>query len=245
VPEEQELPRISAIASSARWTSCALSTYIFVRKPEMIMSEPEALSTLLQDMPKLHNWGGEWSSGGTWPALVRLMLGYAFEHGPEQAHIVETGAGLSTLAFLTRKPASLQTFAIEPDLIDRVKQEADRRAIDLAPVNFHIGPSEVLLPKFALDKDPFVTFAFIDGGHGFTTVWCDFTYINYMMKEGGVLAVDDTQLLSCQTLALYLRSSPNFTTLDKGKTWIFRKTSSVRLEPDFGASPYILSGSLA
>ena len=54
-------------------------------------------------------------------------------------------------------------------------------------------PSEIFLPKLVEQGRRF-DFAFIDGNHRFDNAFVDLVFINKLLKPGGVMAVDDTEL---------------------------------------------------
>ncbi|MBF6560186.1 MAG: class I SAM-dependent methyltransferase [Candidatus Binataceae bacterium] len=68
-------------------------------------------------------------------------------------------------------------------------------------VEFHQEPSEIFLPKLVEQGRRF-DFAFIDGDHRFDGAFVDLVFIHKLLKPGGVMAVDDTELdavhLACQ-----------------------------------------------
>jgi len=60
------------------------------------------------------------------------------------------------------------------------------------------------LPQLAANSrrfDPFLDFALIDGCHGWPTCLVDLEYANTMLKAGGYLLIDDTQLHSVKEMA--------------------------------------------
>ena len=60
-------------------------------------------------------------------------------------------------------------------------------------VEFHEEGSEIVLPRLLADGRTF-DLAFLDGNHRFEGVFLDLIYSGRLLKEGGIVFVDDTQL---------------------------------------------------
>jgi len=203
-----------------------------------------AFSKLIELYPKLHCWAGEWSHGG----FDRHMLGelFAFLEGvgltSPGKRFLETGAGLSTLLFLCTQPASVNTICVEePDFFKRLHESRSRLSLPAEPLIIDVGSSETILPRVVLDQEAFLDFCLIDGGHGWPTVFVDFCYAAYALKQHGYLAIDDTQLYSVKQLVDFLSEQPGWKKVrDWGKLVIFQKQYVDRLLPDFGGQPYVL-----
>jgi predicted O-methyltransferase YrrM len=60
-------------------------------------------------------------------------------------------------------------------------------------IDYHSEPSEIFLPKMVEQGRQF-DFAFIDGDHRFDGAFVDVVFVNKLLKPGGVMAVDDTEL---------------------------------------------------
>ncbi len=67
-------------------------------------------------------------------------------------------------------------------------------------IEFHPEPSEIFLPKLVEQGRQF-DFAFVDGDHRFDGAFVDLVFVNKLLKPGGVMAVDDTELLDAVHLA--------------------------------------------
>jgi len=202
---------------------------------------------LLDKMPRLHCWNGEWVHGGFDRAFLVRWLDLLRREGLDRPgrRFLETGSGLSTLAFLATDPAEVITVA-GPDepLAGRIRAEAAALAFPLGALRLETGFSELRLPRIVLDRAPFVDLALIDGGHGWPTVFVDFFHASYALKQHGLLAVDDRQLHSVRELVEMLRAQPGWEVVDEpGRMVVFRKTYAQRMLPDFGGQPYILERS--
>ena len=70
----------------------------------------------------------------------------------------------------------------------------------------------------------------------------DFVSLNYLLKTGGLLAIDDLQLGSCRLLCeMLIQPGGDFTLLDRcGKLAVLRKDTARRLPADFSAQGPLL-----
>lgn len=194
---------------------------------------------LIQDDPKLHNWGNGLQSGGVSGDILRVLAAYLAEFGEGKVRTLETGTGLSTLVFAAANPA--RHFAINPDtaLRARIYAEAANRGISMDNVEYHEQFSEYVLPDLA--KANIVDVALIDGGHGWPAVFVDFCFANIMLRPGGIMVVDDILLFPCTQLYMLLKHQPGWK-LERtvySKTAFFRKEWDQKLLPDFGGQPYL------
>lgn len=199
----------------------------------------QQIEILIKEDPKLHDWGKGPQSGGLGGDILRTLAGYLSEFGEGKFTSLETGAGLSTLVFAAAKPA--KHFAVNPDagLRARIFAEAERRGISMANVEYHEQFNEYLLPDLA--KANVIDIALVDGGHGWPSVFVDFCYANMMLRQGGIMIVDDILLYPCTQLYMLLKHQPGWK-LEKtlySKTAFFRKEWDQKLLPDFGGQPYL------
>ena len=206
------------------------------------MPHAPASTALLDNLPKLHFWDGKPQVGGLNRQVANcLMDGVASIESPR---VLETGAGASTLLFLTMAPASLTSIAPDDRLRQRIFEEAGLRDIDANPLRFLVERSEVALPRLALDGES-IDVAFIDGNHGWPAVFVDFCYMNMMLRRGGILFVDDLQLHSVAQLFLLLRQQPEFElTRFENKMAMFTKVSDAKFLPDWRQEPFVASSSM-
>jgi len=202
---------------------------------------------LLARMPSLHCWDGVWNRGGFDRSLLAEWLEILGREGLTRPgrRFLETGAGLSTLAFLATDPAEvISVVGPDPELADRIRAAATELDLPTGALRLETSRSELALPRLVLDREPFVDAALIDGGHGWPTVFVDFCYASYALRQGGLLALDDRQLHSVRELIEFLRRQPGWELLaEPGRMAIFRKTYVQRMLPDFGGQPYVLERS--
>jgi predicted O-methyltransferase YrrM len=122
--------------------------------------------------------------------------------GLEPASTIEVGMGwgLSTLHILE---AMVENGGVrQPHIImDPFQQRAYHNVALLVLreagadqfIDYHSEPSEIFLPKLVEQGRQF-DFAFIDGDHRFDGAFVDVVFVNKLLKPGGVMAVDDTEL---------------------------------------------------
>jgi hypothetical protein len=203
---------------------------------------PITLTEYLDNMPNLHTWddGATWNTGG----FSRYYLDPVHEllaPAGKRLSFIETGAGNSTIFFLMHCPARVVSIAPDGQLFDRIRSYCTEHRISDAPLEQYVEGSQWALPRIAVRSDPVFDFALVDGQHGWPMVFVDFYYVNYLVRPGGFIMLDDTQLYSVNELVKLLREQPGYeVALDMGKVVVFRKTAVQRELPDFGGQPYII-----
>jgi precorrin-6B methylase 2 len=205
----------------------------------MVVSNAASKSAheLLTNLPKLHVWGGKARVGGLNEAIGNRII--AELESRDSPHVLETGAGASTLLFLCLEPRALTSIAPDDSLRARIFEEAKSRGIATDVLRFLSDRSEVVLPRLA-DEHETIDAALIDGNHGWPAVFVDFCYTNRMLRKGGVLFVDDVQLHSVSQLYLLLRQQEEFELVAfDGKFATFRKVRDHEFLPDWRAEPFI------
>jgi methyltransferase family protein len=238
VPFYQTFQRLVAARDAARSTGGVAAV------PREL---PITLNEYLDNMPNLHTWdeGVTWNTGGfsryyfdpVHELLCRTGEGLSF---------IETGAGNSTIFLLMHSPARVVSIAPDGHLFDRIRSYCTEHGISDAPLEKYVEGSQWALPRIAARSDPVFDFALVDGQHGWPMVFVDFHYINYVVRPGGLIMLDDTQLHSVNELVKLLREQPGYeVALDMGKAIVFRKTAVQRELPDFGGQPYIVQCSNA
>jgi hypothetical protein len=203
----------------------------------------------LAQLPRLHSWDGgqTWDPGGFWPEQLRPLHGFLRDNLPEGARTLETGAGNTTITTLFLRPARHVAICPDAALFGRITAYCDTHRIDRRALEPIVDVSEWQLPRMAeatREGGASLDLGIIDGGHNFPQLFIDFFYINFMLREGGFLLVDDLQLHSCKELARLLSEQPGFeVALDLGKSLLFRKRTAARDLGDWGNSPYVVRAS--
>jgi Methyltransferase domain len=208
------------------------------------VAEPATLAparALLDNLPKLHYWGGAEQVGGLNAVIGDRMITELGHY--DSPRVIETGAGATTLLFCCLDPGALVSIAPNAELRDRIFAEASKREIALTRLFFVCDRSETALPRIAADRNRFDV-GLIDGSHNWPSVFVDFCYINMMMPAGGTLFVDDTHLYSVSQLFQLLQRQEQFefVALDH-KMATFRKLVDRPFLPEWNGEPYIAENS--
>lgn len=207
--------------------------------PATAADRAERALAFLQDLPTVHERGtAPAHSGGLNPRLGKVMVEEIEKLGSPAT--IETGAGCSTILFLMLGCSSVTAIAPDAKLGTRIRQESVDRGLDLAPLRYLDDRSERALPKLALDEGVRCQVAFIDGNHGWPSVFVDFCYLNLMLDQGGVLFIDDVHIYACSQLMLLLAAQPEYELVRQdGKMATFRKLTSGDFLPDWRGEPFI------
>jgi hypothetical protein len=205
---------------------------------------------LLADPPAFHWWDGAPKKGGFDAELLEFVERAIVAAGALDGVACETGAGLSSVWLLCLGLREVHSFCDRAEVCARIDEFLRPFPDEQARWRCHIGPSQLTLPPHALQAaSPSADFCLIDGGHGLDTVFNDFVYLNYILKPGGLLAIDDIQLGSCRLLYEWLsQSKTGFAIMERTpKLAILRKVVDQRFAGDFGwQMPFLerLSGCL-
>lgn len=204
------------------------------------------IEAFLADVPLLHTWdnGATWNTGGFFPENLRELHEFVHAELPAASHILETGAGNSTICFLLTSPRRLVSIAPDAVLFDRIRAYCAHNGIPTGPLEAHVNGSEWALPKLAStlrEQPPCFDFILIDGCHNWPMVFVDFFYGNYMLKTGGCLMIDDVQLHSVKELARMLVEQPDFRMERRlSESLIFRRVTDRRTLDEWTSIPYIV-----
>lgn len=200
----------------------------------------------LGSIPNLHTWDGgkTWVTGGFADHQLREFRRLVDLCGGENATILETGAGNSTITFLYAKPKKIISVDPDPELADRITTFCREHEIDSSRLDFRVGRSEWVLPDLA-KTDLEIDLALIDGCHSWPAVFVDFCYVYVMLRVGGLFLLDDVQLYSVGELARLLESEPARFAMEKkiGKTTVFKKLMDEQFLPEWDFQPYIVERS--
>jgi len=203
---------------------------------------------LLEAPPAFHYWNGTPQIGGLDASMLEFIERAITAAGALKGIACETGAGLSSVWLLGLGLREVHSFCNRSEVCERIGEFLRPFPDEQARWLCHIGPSQLTLPPHAIEAESSsVDFCLIDGGHGLDNVFNDFVYLNYLLKPGGLLAIDDLQLGSCRLLVEWL-AQPNlgYAVVDRvSKLVVLRKETDRRLVGDFGLqSPFLerLSG---
>ena len=199
------------------------------------------LKDLLNNPPVLHR------DGDGNPVSYHLneeVLAFLDENVRGDSKTLETGAGVSTILFAMK---GTEHICMVPDReqVERIKEYCSRNKISAQRVDFKIDKSESALPKLESGRFDLVL---IDGNHAFPTPFIDWYYTAPVLKTGGMLVIDDTQLWTGETLRNFLLSEPewelkkDFSNRNIG-TSVFIKLKEGSEQKWWGEQPYLVSHS--
>ena len=83
-------------------------------------------------------------------------------------------------------------------------------------VEFYAEESQIVLPRL-LAEGRELDFVFLDGNHRFEAVFCDLFYSGRLLREGGTVFVDDTQLPGVRRAIDFYIANLGWATEDRGK----------------------------
>jgi hypothetical protein len=156
------------------------------------------VATLLTDPPRLHRdkAGTPIFFGKISDQVARVLD----RHVTKRSRTLETGAGISTLIFAL-KGAKHTCVVPVPDLVERIKEWCNENGISTKNIEFVVERSEIALPRMS-PKD--LDLVLVDGAHAFPMPCIDWFYTAPALKTGGLMIIDDTQLISGQLMKDFL-----------------------------------------
>jgi predicted O-methyltransferase YrrM len=187
------------------------------------MNSKVIFERLLEENPRLHyideNIAQEQSDYKVYRKNLKIQAGsvnwsvnpkvisYLQEIVQNNHRTLETGSGHTTVAFATLAShhISINPNKTECGLIQDYMQKLD---IPLDRVEFLNESSDTALIK--LDPNECIDVAFIDGCHGFPFPILDWHYIDFHLKEGGILGVDDIDIPAVTVLCDFLRRNETY-----------------------------------
>lgn len=171
--------------------------------------------------------------------LSRAMLEFIEAHARADGCTLETGAGYSTVAFAI---TGVTHTAIQPDArqVRAIREFCEDHGINLDRVSFEVGPSDRILPSL---RCPPLDLALIDGLHGFPAPLIDWAYIAPLLRVGGLLIVDDTDIWTGGVLRDFLVAEPDWQLETElvPRAAVFRKTGAGAGMKDWPSQPYVVA----
>ena len=198
------------------------------------------LADVLRDPPKPHrDAGGQQFLMGLLPAPLTFIT----EHVAGASATLETGCGISTVAFAL---TGARHWTITPAGAEfKIVQDYCRaRGIATEQLTLVEAFSEMALPSLRV---PPLDLVLIDGRHGFPAPFIDWYYTAAQLKCGGYLIVDDTWLWSCQMLRDFLLAQPQwaFVTEYEQRTAVFKKLADGAESAEWIDQPLVARGGRA
>jgi hypothetical protein len=125
----------------------------------------------------------------------------------------ETGAGYSTVIFSARQ-CHHTCITPQQEEIDRIIAYCEMRAYSLTHTRFVCGSSLESLPGLQQELDVFL----VDGAHRFPFPIVDWAYGARLLKPGGLLVLDDINIVSCYIVHRFMLGDSHWTTAWQGRT---------------------------
>ena len=130
---------------------------------------------------------------------------------------LETGAGLSTLVILRRGVSRHISIAPYAGEFEAVRAYCGRVGIPTDGWEPITASSLDWLPSAAL---PPLDLVLIDGAHAFPAPFIDWHYTAESLKVGGLVVIDDLQLVTARILADFLRADERWEEVRRdGRFW--------------------------
>jgi predicted O-methyltransferase YrrM len=170
---------------------------------------------------------------GVDPELARFL----FASVSEESKTLETGSGISTLAFALRQARHI---AITPNAseVESIRTYAADNQISLDRVEFVMEPSERYLPHCKAED---LDLVLIDGKHAFPWPIIDWFFTADKLKQNGIVVLDDLQMSSVSMLGDFLREDPRWQ-LERSfgrRTLVLKKISQSVHDVAWHMQPYI------
>ena len=170
----------------------------------------------------------------TWHSNVNLLR-FLEEHLKPEMHTIETGAGFSTVVFTFNKCSHI-CIVPSQDEVNRIKDYCRKVNISLDKVNFMVGQSPDHLPtiyKVSCDL------AFVDGAHRFPYPIVDWFYCANLLKEGGLIVIDDTDIISSHILVKFMLNDPHWEKVEIRENFaVFKKLGGHDYPGDWPGQPF-------
>jgi predicted O-methyltransferase YrrM len=142
------------------------------------------------------------------------------ENGPDVHHVA---ADPHQFAALPNRKTRFEGAGLE------LLEEAGVRDL----VEFHAEESQILLPRLLAEGRRF-DLAFLDGNHRFEGVFLDLIYSGRLLKDAGIVFVDDTQLPGVRRAVEFCRTNLGWTVEDEGSegdahAWTVLRTGPIEV----------------
>ena len=195
------------------------------------------MTAILADPPVVHPMDRTATPAmGVW-STDESCYRFIAERCPPGTRTLETGSGLSTVLFAALGAQHVCCTAGQEEA-DRVRAHCEARAIPLGGLRFEVGSSHRTLPPLeaeGLELD----LVLIDGSHGFPLPVVDWFHSASLLRHGGTLVVDDTDLPAVRVLTRYLDRDPRWERLQRTGKWAaWRRSTSGPLCEDWTEQPF-------
>jgi predicted RNA methylase len=140
---------------------------------------------------------------------------------------LETGGGYSTVVFAAN---SKKHICVNPDVTANqlVKDWLHDKGYSYDNLYFVEDSSDRGLAKLTLSES--IDVALIDGSHSFPFPILDWHFIDFFLKSGSKLLVDDTQINAVKILSEFLMLEPSYKKIEQiGRCIVFEKINDARV----------------
>lgn len=194
-----------------------------------------SIQDVIADPPLVHEWMS--AEGLMTHGLLPEALAFIEATVQPGQRTLETGSGLSTIAFALRG-AEHVCIVPDPEEPVRLRSYCEARGIDTSRITFEVAPSERVLPTLDLGE---LDLVLIDGSHSFGQVVIDWFYTQEALKVGGTLIVDDVHIWTGRILRDFLAAEPEWEITNRwaGRTVSLRKLAPVDVAKDWSDQPYV------
>jgi predicted O-methyltransferase YrrM len=153
--------------------------------------------------------------------------------------VLETGAGLSTIVILRRGVAHHISVTPHADEFEAIRAYCQGAGIATAAWQPVTGSSLDWLPAATL---PALDLVLIDGAHAFPAPFVDWYYTAESLKAGGLVVVDDLQLVTARILADFLRADARWEEVYRDRRFAaYRKrVASIRDDRDWLSQAWVV-----
>jgi hypothetical protein len=178
--------------------------------------------------------------GGRFTWGISLRLAHFLDAAlPPAATTLEIGAGLSTILILRRGVARHISITPHADEFEAIRTYCAQVGIDTTPLETVCVSSQAYLPTATL---PALDLVLIDGVHAFPAPFMDWYHTADVLKVGGVMIVDDLQLVTGHILADFMRADAKWQeVLRDDRFGVYRKLAHpIHDDRDWGGQAYLV-----
>lgn len=151
---------------------------------------------------------------------------------------LETGSGLSTLVILRKGVAKHIAIAPDGDEFQAIREFCAENGIATGEFQSLAMRSQDYLPRASLDP---LNLVLVDGDHSFPVPFIDWYYTADALVVGGVMVIDDIQLITGRLLADFMDADPKWERIlyEERRFAVFRKLSHPVHSGRWDEQPYV------
>jgi hypothetical protein len=192
-----------------------------------------SLAELLSNTPKIHKTRSY--TYGIHNRLARVLD----EHLEPDFVTLETGSGLSTLVILRKGISRHIAIAPASDEFLAIREFCETNGIPTTPFESVMARSQDCLPVTPL---PALNLVLIDGDHAFPVPFIDWYYTADRLVVGGLMIVDDIQLVTGRLLADFMDADPKWERVlyEEARFAVFRKLKHPIHQGGWTVQPYVV-----